>query len=453
MASTSRPDPGSPPGAPAAPVGLAVPAQHRLAAREARLLPGTRLAFADLHNHSHLSDGDGDARLAFDSMFDAGLDVAALTDHARIGWVLPVSLCGDTAGPCASLVGLHEDAWTRTGALADAADRPGEFVAMRGFEWTSPSLGHVNVWDSAEWIDALATRAITPADWEVAWAVERLGSLAGELREIVLTVARNGWHAAVGTHGLFDWLARPPGATLLGGGSDGLASFNHPGRDGMWFDDFRYDPAVAERVVAMEIFNRDEDYLFEGVDQGRRSPLVACLEAGWRVGLSGVTDEHGHSWGREEGLGRTGLWVRTLTRAGVREALRARRFYATRVSGLRLDAVANGARMGQVVGRHPSGIRIKLDLDRGPEWIGKPLLVQFLGPGEVLPTLLDVVPFDVPSPGRTLELRLGGFDDWFVLRVTDPDEPADPRAPGPWARFGRAIAYSSPFFAAGEGYR
>ncbi len=54
---------------------------------------------------------------------------------------------------------------------------------------------------------------------------------------------------------------------------------------------------------------------------GRPSPLVACLEQGWRPGLVGVSDEHGRTWGTFDGKGRTGLYVGELTRAGVREAL------------------------------------------------------------------------------------------------------------------------------------
>src|SRR5688500_521829 len=52
------------------------------AARRSRITGGTTLVHADLHNHTLLSDGDGDPALAFDSMRSAGLDVAALTDHA-----------------------------------------------------------------------------------------------------------------------------------------------------------------------------------------------------------------------------------------------------------------------------------------------------------------------------------------------------------------------------------
>jgi hypothetical protein len=33
-----------------------------------------------------------------------------------------------------------------------------------------------------------------------------------------------------------------------------------------------------------------------------------------------------------------------------------------------------------------------------------------------------------------------------VLRVSDPGGPPDPRARGPWAELGYAVAYASPFW-------
>jgi hypothetical protein len=122
---------------------------------------GTRLVSADLHNHSLFSDGRGRAEDAFAAMRAAGLDVAALTDHAKIGYDFfsrfdPCTALGSSF-PCRGVIGLNEAGWRRTGALADAADDPGAFTAIRGFEWTHPTLGHVNVWLTERWIDALHT--------------------------------------------------------------------------------------------------------------------------------------------------------------------------------------------------------------------------------------------------------------------------------------------------------
>ena len=362
--------------------------------RRSRLSEGTFCAHGDLHNHTLLSDGDGDPADAYGSLRAAGLDVAALTAHAHAGG--------------ASVHGLDEEAWRRTGVYADAADTPGAFAAIRGFEWTEPYLGHINVWLSSHYSDVVA-----------------LGDMAP----------------------FFAWLTRDP-HNGLGGGADGLAGFNHPGRERGCFEEFRYFPAVHDRVVSLEIFNRREDYLFEGHADGRPSPLIQCLAAGWRPGLSGVSDEHGADWGFVAGKGRTGLWLRELTRRGVMEALRARRFFATRESGLRLDATLDGTRMGgavRVTGAAGS-VTVAVDIDRGPAWHGMPVEVQVLRPGPAVPQVVHVQPTRLGEVCRFrmgLDAREGG---WMVLRVADPSRPNEqPGPPGHPANV-RALAYTSPWW-------
>ncbi len=250
------------------------------------------------------------------------------------------------------------------------------------------------------------------------------------------------------------------------GGADGLAGFNHPGTGRLRFGRFGYRPALADRLVSLEIFNRAQDYLFKGTDRGGASPLNQCLEAGWRVGLLGVTDEHGADWGRPEGKGRTGLYVRELSRRGVAEALSARRFFASRVKGLRVDAaltsltagprLPGGApprragRMGTAVTHAPGPALVQVDLDRGQAWWGRRLNVQVLRPGRRLPAVAAALDVCVPSPDEPVtafEVDLDPADGaWVVLRVSDPGGPPDPRATGEYARLGRSIAYTSPFW-------
>lgn len=379
--------------------------------RASRLFPGWWLAHADLHNHTQLSDGAGDPRRAFPSLRAAGLDVAALTDHSR--WA---SLFLDLA-KAPGWTGIDGRAWRQTNALAAAANADGEFVALHGFEWSHAAYGHMNVWNSERFTDPLRT---------------------------VPTMGR-----------FWRWLETR--------GQDGLAGFNHPGTGRLRFGGFGYRPAMAQRLVSLELFNKLEDYLLKDTDRGLESPLNQCLNAGWRVGLLGVTDEHGPDWGQPDGKGRAGLWVAELTRAGVLEALAARRFFASRVKGLRLDAAltslagARGgpgagarARMGTAVA-HPGGpVRIEVDLDRGQAWEGRRLGLQVLRPSERLPAQAAALEVDLPGPTGpviSLELDLDPADgDWVVLRVTDPAEPPDPRATGVWAGQGRTIAYTSPFW-------
>ncbi|MEO7196379.1 MAG: CehA/McbA family metallohydrolase [Pseudonocardiaceae bacterium] len=381
-------------------VRLRTPGPESGAARSSRISRGTVLVHADLHNHTVLSDGDGDPEAAFPAMRDAGLDVAALTDHAVRGAALEGTGVGGTPW-----IGLDRAGWRRTGALAAAHDRPGEFTAIRGFEWSHPRLGHVNAWFTDDFTDVATHGAMS------------------ELYAWLTTVGRRN-----------------------GGLVAGLAGFNHPGREDGRFAGFHYEAAAAEQLVSLEMFNRTDDYLFQGVAAGATSPLVACLNAGWRPGLLGVSDEHSAHWGMQPGTGRAGLWVTEHSRSGVAEALRARRFFATRVPGLRVDATAGGARMGSVLRHHQGPVEFVLDVDAAPSWIGRALQVQVLRPATPVPAVADVVEVRCGDVARfTVPMSI---DDgpWTVLRLADPDTPNDPQAPLNHLASNHAIAYTSPWF-------
>ncbi len=386
-----------------------------LSGRHHELVAGTTALHADLHNHSDLSDGAGHADDAFACMRSAGLDAAALTDHAGFTDLAALERVREVVPWAGMPVKLITDAeFDRAGALAAAADDPGAFTAVRGFEWTTPHLGHVNVWFSQAWI---------PVD------------------------------DRAGVQGLHEWLAgQVPGP-------DTLFGLNHPGREPLRFDGFAHDPRLTDRLVSIEVFNRTDDYLFEGYRNGLGSPLLECLAAGWRPGLLGVSDEHGRRWGFEPGLGRGGLWVKEWTRAGVHEAMAARRFYATREPGLRLDVVAAldpdapspaAARLGGTL-HVPVGTRsleLTVDADAGPASIGRDVELQVLTTGLTVPTVLAVQRADSGRP-TTVRVDLQGPWDaeevpWLVVRVADPS--ARNLQPGPDGHpcNNRALAYASP---------
>ncbi len=382
------------------------------ASRTSRITSGTTLVHADLHNHTLLSDGDGDPALAFDSMRAAGLDVAALTDHATFSDnILGDLLTGALPREYQQAAGLTPQGWARTRQYADAANADGAFTAIRGFEWSEPLLGHVNVWFSEHYVDVLQAGVMAP---------------------------------------FLEWLRRKPGL-VLDGGADGIAGFNHPGREHGRFEEFRFDPRVREQMVSLEMFNRRDDFLFEGWADGRSSPLCACLNAGWRTGITGVTDEHGTDWGHPEGKGRTGLWVTEHSRSGVKAAMKARRFFATRTSGLRVDATASvdgapAVPMGSVLRSSGGQVTFTVDLERDESWVGRPLTLQVLRPGTEAPEVPLVHEFrvgDVVTVTVPLDLADG---DWVLLRIADPTQPN--ATPGPAGHVGNdlGIAYTSPWW-------
>lgn len=430
------------------------PREEFSTSRSSRLFPGTRLIHADLHNHTLFSDGAGEAADAFASMRAAGVDAAALTDHATVSKAL-----GDIEGPCSDgacggLEGIDETRWAASEQLAEDGDVDHSFTAIRGFEWSSPTLGHVNVWFSQDWVDPLSTAGNTTGAG-LAQYLHDVPGLGPQISSAVDAAVRALPSTGLGMRGFYDWLDREPflaagaAGALLSGGSDGIAGFNHPGREPGRFGHFAYDARLAERIVSLEVFNRGEDYLFEGLDAGQGSPVVECLDAGWRVGLLGVSDEHGTDWGYPDGKGRTGLYVRELTRAGVREAMVARRFFSTRLRGLRFGAAMGGQQMGSVVPHRSGPARFTVDVDRGPAALGVPLDVQVLTTGSPAPRILHTERIRVPRSGQlvSFEVPVDAADgEWVLLRLTDPAGAVDGRAPSEYAASGQAIAYAAPFF-------
>jgi hypothetical protein len=372
--------------------------------------PGERrLLFGDLHNHTLFSDGRGDACDAFRQLARAGLDVAALTDHTSIPLDrLPLLSLEDYPTPEALACGQYAprsiDAagWERTAEIADSFDRPGEFTALRGFEWTEPWLGHVNVWFSDD-----LSRVTSPGRLD----------------------------------GLYDFLSEA-GEALFG--------INHPGRESGRMNGFEVpvrQVGLTPRMVSLEIFNRTQDFLFEGCGGGQRSALADCLDAGWRPALIGCSDEHSPSYGLV-GKGRTGLWAPSHSRDGVREALLSRHTYATRQVDLRLDATLDGVPMGSAV-RPGTTATLHVDCEAASH-PDTPVEYQLLTSG-VIPSpdggirvvhrgrvlLGEVTVATVPIPHDAR---------WLILRIADPALPRGCPAPVGHRARGWALAYASPWY-------
>ncbi|WP_068399609.1 hypothetical protein [Kribbia dieselivorans] len=435
--------------------------------RVSRLEKGIWAAHSDLHNHSQLSDAVGDPGAAHRSMRAAGLDIAALTDHTVAAAHNPAfNVCRFVPAPpfgdenaCTSALGMSEHGFEVTGQHADAVDAPGSFTALRGFEWSSPYLGHINVWFTSQVTDPLATGGLTAAG--LARNGVSMDALRALLRPLLPLPGAEQLLTAIqdagpdGMAGFYTWLSTSPEAQLAGG-SDGIAGFNHPNREPETFDAFAFDPRVRQRMVSMEILNRREDYLFKNHSRGMHSPLTACLDAGWHVGLTGVTDEHGEDWGEPEGKGRTGLFLKNLDRDAVKSAMLTRRMFATRERGLRLDVGANGStRMGGFVPGRSPWLNLDIDLDWGTERAGMPVEIQILtsGGGSDVPEVSHVESVRLPDPRDRKPLTVRAPIDrtktsWAVVRIADPAQLNDSPGPAGHPCNNRALAYASPFYLA-----
>ena len=241
---------------------------------------GLRLFYGDLHNHTGYSDGTGRPEEALRQMRARGLHFAAITDHGEL-------LERDT-------VARDAHKWTLT-AQQVASLSGDDFLAMRGFEWSSPRQGHSNVWGSTTFTGYRATGD---------------GSMQA----------------------FYEWLVRAQPMA----GVQVLASFNHPGREVVCFDGCAYTPGLDDRLVVLECFNRGDDY---------GDAYFQALDRGWHVGAIGVSDHHGDDWGNPL-LPRAGMLAPALTLPHLQAALVARHVFATRSPTLALLVVGNEVLMG-----------------------------------------------------------------------------------------------------------
>ena len=200
----------------------AVPSRAR-AAQLPRLPAGLNEYVGALHEHSGYSDGWPGSRPAnyYDSAKKFGLDFLSGAEHSDTANIPVVAseLClgadvvacagGDPSNPADAL-----RKWDATLEQALAATTQ-KFTGLRGFEWTSDRFGHISVYFS---------RHDTNAKIDGGY---------------------------VDMASFYEWFTRRP---ELGGGSDGLAVFNHPG---------------AKNIVDDDPFQNWDDFAHEPV--GRRS--------------------------------------------------------------------------------------------------------------------------------------------------------------------------------------
>ncbi|MBI5478372.1 MAG: hypothetical protein HY906_05915 [Deltaproteobacteria bacterium] len=214
--------------------------------------------WGNLHAHTSFSDGTGSPAQAYDyARYTAGLDIQVLTDHVE-----QIPLKGG---------------WGPYVAAGDAADAPGTFVAMAGFEYGSgftlgippKSTGHNNVFFSPD---------VFPA-------------------------------VQVDFHDFY--------ATLIAC-TTCIGQFNHPG-DGSTtsWTNYEYHADADQRLNLFE-FNSPVAW-----DQ-----FFLALDKGWTVSPMWNQDNHGDDWGTKND-DRSGLWMSSLDRVAMYDAMLKRRTFAT----------------------------------------------------------------------------------------------------------------------------
>ena len=294
----------------------------------------------DLHNHSGVSTflaglpagqgagepcGEGTREELFDYARDvAGLDFFCLSEH---DWQ------------------MDDAEWRTLVELSDRYDEPGRFVAVHGYEWTSATYGHRNVYfrdrpgplfvsaDPLAPQNTISADAPTP---EALWAgLRQAGAPA-------MTVPH---HMSSAFFPL------------------SLDAFHDPQMDRVaeiystWGDSLGHDPAATSGNA--------------------RLPGLAfrhAVAAGRRVGFIASSDSHDGHPGNAQGTARrshlfhflgsglAAVWVDEPTRSGVFDALHARRCYAVTGGDAVVDLRVSDAPMGSVLTTSRTGPHPVIDL-------------------------------------------------------------------------------------------
>ncbi len=259
---------------------------------------GERIVWGDLHGHSALSDGTGTFEDYFGYARDvAGLDVVALTDHDHWG-MEPLA--------------LNPEFWSEIRRQVEGFYRPGEFVTLLGYEWTSWIHGHRHVLYFGSEGEVLSS--VNP-DFE---SPEQLwNALRGKP---ALTVAHHSAGGPIPTNWQF-----PP------------------------------DPELEPITEIVSVHGSSEAMDSPGLIY---SPLPGnfvrdVLDRGFRFGFVGSGDSHdghpglAHLASPSGGL--AAFLTEDLTREGILRALKSRRVYATNGPRIVLETRFDGRVMGEEI--------------------------------------------------------------------------------------------------------
>ncbi len=229
-----------------------------------------------LHSHTGWSDGAATPQDAFAfASNQGGLDFLAVTDHPEFWFFNP------------------ERTWGQLKEIAVMAETP-DFVALPGFEYSSPIFGHYIVLGSAGVCSAV--KCSTLEDF-------------------------------------YQWLQLPEN-------HEALVAFAHPQvqRDNATKFEFRemeFIPGLKRQMFGVEVIHWSGHDRFLFGFSGSQPFIDEALAKGWQPGALGSQDNHGLNWGLPNS--RIGVLAKSLNRSNLMEALRARRFYATSSRDLELS--------------------------------------------------------------------------------------------------------------------
>ena len=318
------------------------------------------LYVGQLHAHTADSDGAGTVSEAFAYASGVeGLDFFAVTDHSD-------SFDNDEAGSLTENGAAVSQKWAAGKAAAQAVT-DGDFVGIYGFEMSwNQGQGHISTFGTPGFLSR-----------------DREGY--GDYKD--------------GLEHYYEALLAVPGS---------VSQFNHPGTQYGDFKNFAfYTRPVDDRITLIEVgsgggqeYQRSYGYYTHALDQG------------WHLAPTNNQNNHRGNFGDAD-TNRTVVLAEDLTEAGIYDALRNYRTYATEDSDLQIYYTLNGAVMGSELSAQAAGETVHLSvrlLDPTDAHWGT---VEVITTGGTVAAATDA--------GEHVTFSLPGSARYYYIRVTQPD--------------------------------
>jgi len=264
---------------------------------------GYVVLYGDPHVHTVLSDGDETPDFALRYARDvSNLDWCCLTDHAEM---------------------MSNDGWVALDyyrSLPAKYDEPGEFSVLFGYEWTSHTYNHRNVYTTDNTIPIVSSKDPAYDETSELWALYSGYDVLIFPHHPMLATPENWWEFSDSIHEASVEFYSKWGLSLYDGNDRPLVE-QTPG-NGVF------------TVIAEE----ERHYgLIAGTDTHMTRP-------GSHLGESRQTPALEYS---RPGI--TGVWATGNTREAIFEALKARRTYGLTGTRVSLEFTVNGALMGSEI--------------------------------------------------------------------------------------------------------
>jgi hypothetical protein len=198
---------------------------------------------------------------------------------------------------------ISSSEWKQMLEETDKFNEDGVFVAMRGFEWSSSVFGHVCVYNTDRYTNSIVSPFLLM---------------------------------------FYCWLNF----------NDGLAQFNHPGREELMFRNFMYIKCMADNFFAVETGNKDTG----NNDHTYLNYYTDALDKGWRVAPTSNQDNHSMKTNSHRSV----AIMDSLTRQGLIDAMKARRIYSSDDPNMEIIFKQNEAWMGSVIKTSDDIVKFKI---------------------------------------------------------------------------------------------